>query len=206
MKTEKEAGVTRREFLSASLAAPALFLFDGAHGLEAFAGTREVAPTPACGDGEDITPAQGAGPFFKPRSPERRSLVEPRVEGDRIVLQGRVLSTRCKPVPRALVDFWHADASGVYDNSGYRFRGHQFTDAEGRYRVETVVPGLYLGRTRHFHVRVQVPNRSILTTQLYFPGEAGNKSDGIFNPKLLISLRDSVPVKSATFDFVLDIG
>jgi protocatechuate 3,4-dioxygenase beta subunit len=206
MKAEKEASVSRREFLSASIVIPAQFLFAATAGLEAFAGTRELEPTPACGDGDDPTPRQTAGPFFKPRSPERRSLFEPGMQGTRIVLQGQVLSTKCKPISRALVDFWHADANGVYDNAGYRLRGHQFTDAEGRYRVETVVPGLYPGRTRHFHVRVQAPSRPILTTQLYFPGEAGNKGDAIFNPKLAISLRDSAGGKAATFDFLLDVG
>ncbi|HEV8343805.1 MAG TPA: intradiol ring-cleavage dioxygenase [Candidatus Binatia bacterium] len=206
MKVEKEAGLNRREFLSASLAIPALVLSDATTGLQVFGGTREPEPTPACGDGDDITPSQTAGPFFKPRSPERRSLLEPGMQGTRIVLQGQVLSTKCKPISRALVDFWHANANGVYDNAGYRLRGHQFTDAEGRYRLETVVPGLYPGRTRHFHVRVQAASRPILTTQLYFSGEAGNKGDAIFNPKLAISLRDSAGGKAATFDFLLDVG
>jgi protocatechuate 3,4-dioxygenase beta subunit len=114
-----------------------------------------------------------------------------------------VRSTQCKPVPRAVVDFWHADASGAYDNTGYKLRGHQFTDDQGRYRLETILPGLYPGRTRHFHVRVQAPGRPVLTTQLYFPGEADNKRDSIFNPKLVISFRDSAS-KVAAFDFVLN--
>ena len=61
--------------------------------------------------------------------------------GTRIVLTGRVLSPGCKPLAGALLDFWHADDSGEYDNQGYRCRGHQFTDTDGRYRLETVVPG-----------------------------------------------------------------
>jgi protocatechuate 3,4-dioxygenase beta subunit len=207
MKTK--AGSTRRDFLSASLAVPALVLFETARCLEVFAAARELEPTPACGDGDDITPPQTAGPFFKPRSPERKSLLDPGIRGTRIVLEGLVRSTQCKPIPRALIDFWHADASGAYDNAGYRLRGHQFTDEAGRYRLETIVPGLYPGRTRHFHVRVarvQAPQRPVLTTQLYFPGEPGNKTDWIFNRKLLISLRDSTGGKAATFDFVLDVS
>jgi len=41
------------------------------------------------------------------------------------------------------------------------------------------VPGIYVGRTRHFHLKVQAPNRPLLTTQLYFPGEAVNARDPI---------------------------
>ncbi len=44
---------------------------------------------------------------------------------------------------------------------------------QGRYTLETIVPGEYPGRTQHIHVKVQAPNGPILTTQIYFPGVAG---------------------------------
>jgi protocatechuate 3,4-dioxygenase beta subunit len=165
-----------------------------------------MEPTPACADTDDITPPQTAGPFFKPRSPERKSLLEPGIQGSRIVLEGNIRSTKCKPVQGALLDFWQADGSGVYDNAGYRLRGHQFTDGAGRYRLETIVPGVYPGRTRHFHVRVQAPNRPALTTQLYFPGEPENKKDFIFNAKLVVAVGGAAGARTANFDFVLDLG
>ena len=84
--------------------------------------------------------------------------------GTRIVVEGSVLTTDCRPMPQALVDFWQADDRGQYDNAGYRLRGHQFTDDTGHYRLETIVPGLYPGRTRHIHVKVQAPNQPVLTT------------------------------------------
>ena len=205
MKIENNLGLTRREVLAASLTLPASILATG-FGFEAFAAGQELAPTPACSDGDDVTPPQTAGPFFKPRSPERASLLDPGMQGSKIVLEGRVRSTKCKPVPRALLDFWQADSSGVYDNTGHKLLGHQFTDDQGRYRLETIVPGLYPGRTRHFHVRVQAPSRPVLTTQLYFAGETENKRDRIFNPKLVISLRDSASSQVASFDFVLKIA
>jgi len=204
MKIENKCTLSRRQVILASLGVPVAVL-GRAYGLEP-AAAGELEPTPACSAGDDVTPSQTPGPFFKTRSPERKSLLEPVVHGSRIVLEGRVRSTKCKPVARALLDFWQADASGEYDNVGYLLRGHQFADDQGRYRLETIVPGLYPGRTRHLHVRVQAPNRPVLTTQLYFPGEAANKRDAIFNPKLVISARDSAGGKVADFDFVLDIG
>ena len=39
----------------------------------------------------------------------------------------------------------------------------------------------------------------MLTTQLYFPGEAQNASDGIFDEALLMDVKGT----RATFDFVL---
>ena len=170
---------------------------------EVTAQAQPLRPTPSCPDAPQPTPRQTEGPYFKPDSPRRESLLEPGISGVRIVVAGVVLSTSCQPVPRALIDFWHADSSGAYDNTGYRLRGHQFTDDQGRYRLETIVPGEYPGRTRHFHVRVQAPNRPVLTTQLYFPGEAGNGRDPIFNRDLVMRVQDAADGKAATFDFVL---
>jgi protocatechuate 3,4-dioxygenase beta subunit len=107
-------------------------------------------------------------------------------------------------VAGALVDFWHADDEGEYDNVGFRCRGHQFTDGKGRYRLETVIPGLYPGRTRHFHVKVQAPHGRVLTTQLYFPGEARNAHDGLYRSDLLMAIETAGTDRQARFHFVLD--
>ena len=42
----------------------------------------------------------------------------------------------CQPVANAVIELWHADAQGRYDNQGYRMRGHQLTDAMGRFSFE----------------------------------------------------------------------
>ena len=169
-------------------------------------GAQALAPTPECGDDDDQpTVAQTEGPYFTPGSPERISLLEPGMRGTPLVVTGTVLTTACRPVTRALVDFWQCDDAGVYDNRGFRLRGHQFTDAAGRYRLETILPGVYPGRTRHIHVKVQAPNQRVLTTQLYFPDEPGNARDGIFRRELVMDVQDSGNGKAASFDFVLNI-
>ena len=161
-----------------------------------------LEPTPACDDGDEPTPRQTEGPFFTPDSPERSMLREAGMAGAPITLAGIVLARSCRPVPGALVELWHADDSGEYDNVSYRFRGHQFTDGEGRYAFETIVPGLYPGRTRHFHLKFQAPDRPVLTTQFYFPGEPTNARDGIFDPRLLLEIDGSV----ARYATVLDLS
>jgi hypothetical protein len=168
-------------------------------------GGQTLPPTPACDDGDDPTPAQTEGPYFSTGSPERTSLLEPGLPGTRLTVTGAVLATDCRPVARALLDFWQADDGGQYDNQGYRLRGHQFTDAQGRYRLETVVPGVYPGRTRHIHVKVQAPNRPVLTTQLYFPGESENASDGIFRQELVMDVRTAADGRRGSFTFVLEV-
>src|SRR5215218_2116343 len=191
--------LTRRRLLQLGVALPLPLVLaacdDGGGGAAPSAGTAPgttaapattaaaaLPPTPACDGGDDPTPAQTEGPYFSPNSPGRASLLEAGLPGDRLTVAGTVLATDCRPVRRALLDFWHADA-------------------EGRFRLETIVPGLYPGRTRHIHVKVQAPDRPVLTTQLYFPGEPANASDGIFRQELLLD----VDGPRAAFTFVLEV-
>jgi protocatechuate 3,4-dioxygenase beta subunit len=160
--------------------------------------------TPECRDSDEVTLRQTEGPYFKPSSPERAELVEVGMAGQPIELVGFVLSRACKPLPGALLDFWQADDKGQYDNSGFRLRGHQFADAEGRYRLRSIVPGAYVGRTRHIHVKVQPRGGRLLTTQLYFPGEPKNRSDGLFRPELQLRTTRNAGLLAGRFDFVLD--
>jgi protocatechuate 3,4-dioxygenase beta subunit len=191
---------TRRRFLVAGAAATGLTL---ARPELAFG--QQLAPTPECKDSHEPTQRQTEGPFFKPRSPQRSDLRESGLRGEAIAISGLVLTRGCKPVANALVDLWHADGAGEYDNKGFRGRGHQFTDAEGRYRFVTVKPARYPGRTPHYHVKVQAANRPVLTTQLYFPNDPGNDRDPIFRKELVMRLVDGAP-PAVRFDFVLDIA
>ena len=195
---------SRREFLKVAAGLSALAA--GSRAVDAAAQAQPLRPTPSCPGSAAPTARQTEGPYFKPDSPLRASLLEPGIVGTQIVVTGTVLSTTCQPIARALIDVWHADDRGGYDNTGFRLRGHQFTDDQGRYRLETIVPGVYVGRTRHFHVKVQPPNRSVLTTQLYFPGEAVNARDPIFSPELVMRVTETTTGKAGTFDFVVDLG
>ena len=164
-----------------------------------------AAVLPACSSPAALTPAMTEGPYFKAGSPERASLIEPSLTGTKLILTGYVLGADCQPIPHALMDFWQANADGQYDNSGYTLRGHQFTDAAGHYQLQTVVPGLYPGRTEHIHVKVQAPNGPVLTTQLFFPGVASNETDSIFDPKLVITIQASGASLAATYNFVVNM-
>ncbi|HZP92050.1 MAG TPA: intradiol ring-cleavage dioxygenase [Burkholderiales bacterium] len=201
MSRDDRNNPARRRLLAAGLALPALMM-PGVR--ETFAQAGNLPATPACGDAP--TPKNMEGPFYKPRSPQRTSLLEPGIEGAKLMVTGYVLTKTCNPVQNAVLDFWHCDADGEYDNTGFRLRGHQFTDAAGRYRLETIVPGVYPGRTRHVHVKVQAADGPLLTTQLYFPGEPGNRSDFIFLPALLMNMSQANGTRLGRFDFVLDAG
>jgi protocatechuate 3,4-dioxygenase beta subunit len=162
------------------------------------------AQTTTVGQTLPLTVTETEGPYFKTNSPERTSLVDDGMQGTVLTISGQVLAQDGTPVANALLDFWQANAGGNYDNSGYTMRGHQYTDANGYYALTTVVPGLYPGRTRHIHVKVQAPGNPILTTQLFFPNEPRNTTDGIFDPSLVLNTATNPDgTESATFNFVV---
>ncbi|GAA2379426.1 carbohydrate-binding protein [Dactylosporangium salmoneum] len=198
--------ITRKQLLKSALAAaPLPILLAGGPTLARAAGSdaAPLDPTPMCDDGDE-THEQIEGPYFKPNSPARTAIADG-LPGTRLTLSGFVFGIACQPIANALLDFWQADNSGAYDNTGFRLRGHQFSDARGAFTLSTIVPGLYPGRTRHIHVKVQAPNHPVLTTQLYFPGEPRNSTDTLYDPALLMTVRTVGSGREASFDFVLNV-
>lgn len=138
------------------------------------------------GDFTDIglctaTPEQMAGPFPSPKLIERRDVTEGK-PGRPFRLGAQVVDATCKPVPGAVLEIWHCDATGDYsayidDNTGGTdlgegttfLRGYQVADANGIVEFHTIYPGWYTGRTVHIHTRVHVDDQLKLTTQWYFP-------------------------------------
>ena len=160
-----------------------------------------LAPPLAC---TRAIPELTEGPFYTPQTPLRTNLREPDTSGRPLVVQGLVLSPDCRPIGGAVVDIWHADEHGRYDNSGFRYRGHQYTDAAGAFRFETIRPVRYTGRTPHIHVKVQGPSTRLLTTQLYFPDlPRENARDSIYHDDLLLDLSRTPQGWLGRFDFVL---
>ncbi|MFA5309825.1 MAG: hypothetical protein WC370_10140 [Dehalococcoidales bacterium] len=153
----------------------------------------------------DLTAAVEEGPYYKEGSPERQAIAAPGTPGTKLVLAGRVLDRRGRPVAHAWLDFWHADGHGRYDNAGFNLRGHQFTDKEGRYRLETVRPHEYLFRAPHVHVKVRASEKApIITTQLFFPRESRNVTDPIFEKLTVVDVKDMAEGQTAAFDFVVE--
>jgi protocatechuate 3,4-dioxygenase beta subunit len=194
--------LTRRSMLGSAVAVGGLSITSR---ISSRASAQGLVPTPECRDSSDPTPEGGEGPFYIPRSPERSDLIETSSNARIVELQGLVLSRSCRPVANALLDLWQADEHGVYDNLGFRYRAHIFSDEQGNYRFRTVLPGLYETRTRHFHMKVLAPKSSVLTTQLYFPDEQRNRYDLAYMPELLMRVSEKPHVLTTRFDFVLDL-
>jgi protocatechuate 3,4-dioxygenase beta subunit len=127
------------------------------------------------------TTRDAEGPYFEAGSPRRvlriAELDEP---GVRFLLEGRLRGPDCRtPLRGYTLDVWQADAAGNYyqsATSGYRLRGKVVSDSDGRYRLETVLPGRYGDaagiRPAHLHAKILTPQgNTLLTTQIYFAGD-----------------------------------
>lgn len=143
------------------------------------------------------TPAMTEGPFYPDRLPADRDADlatvagrPTRAAGRLLYVSGRVLDARGQPIANARIELWQANAHGRYIHSAdtdasrapdpnFQGYGALATDAEGRYRIRTVLPGPYPGRTRHLHFNF-AGGRAKLTTQMFFEGERGNEDDGVY--------------------------
>ena len=120
-------------------------------------------------------------------------------QGQRIIVTGRVLDDRGRPVPHTVIEIWQANAAGRYVHSAdnwdapldpnFTGAGRVVTDAEGRYRFVTVRPGAYpwgnhhnAWRPAHIHLSLLGPAFATrLVTQMYFPDDPLIEIDPIAN-------------------------
>lgn len=176
------------------------------------------------------TPPQQLGPFYpvvRPLDQDADLTMldghSERASGDLLDVFGMVRDFDGNPVAGATLDLWQANAIGRYDHGGDtrdelpldpHFQGSAklTTDAEGRYRFRTILPGIYgFGgsmRPRHIHFTVD-GKQSRLTTQMYFPGEKENAIEDIKEDSMLVAKRvDPLEGKVAAlnWDVVLPFG
>ncbi|WP_261395347.1 intradiol ring-cleavage dioxygenase [Salipiger bermudensis] len=128
-----------------------------------------------------VMPEVTEGPYYLDERLMRADITEDR-EGVPLRLQMQVVTADCQPVPEARVDLWHCDAQGNYsgyatqgsegtnDTSDETFlRGTQISDDSGLVSFDTIYPGWYRGRTTHIHYKVYLDERTVLTSQIFFP-------------------------------------
>ncbi|MBK7086701.1 MAG: hypothetical protein IPH53_19435 [Flavobacteriales bacterium] len=132
----------------------------------------DAAPAGGC----DPTTDDILGPYYLPGSPVTTLVAQPGEPGDRLFLSGTVLSNCTTPVEGAMVEVWQANDAAVYDTSqAFNLRATFYSDANGQYAFETIMPGAYLNgnqyRPRHIHFRVNKVGFPELITQLYFDGD-----------------------------------
>lgn len=145
------------------------------------------------------------GPFYKEDAPFKQRLGEG-IEGERLIITGKVMDMRCQPLKGAILDIWQANSTGEYDNKGFTLRGKVNTNNDGVYLIDTIIPKEYgqgdITRPGHIHLKVGVPNQPTLTTQLYFEGDP--YLTDLEDKSLIMKITDSNGTKKAKFDFVIE--
>jgi catechol 1,2-dioxygenase len=172
------------------------------------------------------------GPYYRFGAPFLAQLAGPEEAGERLAVSGTVLSADCRtPIANALVEVWQANGAGLYDTQTpgnytdkgrFHLRGMLYTDAQGRYRIETVMPGRYpvppnlpgleqyggITRPAHIHFRVMEALHVPVTLQLYFAGDPHIAEDtwASQHQDNVIALEADGQGRRGTFDIVLARG
>jgi catechol 1,2-dioxygenase len=199
-------------------------------------GATVVGSLPSLAGANDcsLTEQEILGPMYNFGAPMFQvKLADDDEPGQKLMLRGSILSEDCRtPLPGTLIEIWQANDAGDYDKKQpgdflepsppFHLRGMLRADAQGRYEIQTVVPGAYpippdvpgleqyggLTRARHIHIKVLPFLNFPLTTQLYFKGDEHLATDpwGAHKPSLALDLKQDSEFMIAEFDFVLGTG
>lgn len=144
------------------------------------------------------------GPYYVPEAPRVEPTgalpVRPDERGIPLTFSGLVTDVDGTPLPEGKVEVWHADYYGLYSHfepgvPEWNLRGTIHLNQEGRFAVRTIRPAAYeiptagacgqlvraagwhAWRPAHIHVKVSAPGYQLLTSQLYFSGDAHTDDD-----------------------------
>jgi hydroxyquinol 1,2-dioxygenase len=158
---------------------------------------------------DGATPNTLAGPFYRDDVPEvaNGANLSRDCIGVPMDLHGRITALDGAPVAAAMVEVWHANALGRYENQDpdlqpeFNLRGRLRTDATGRFDLTTIKPrgyalpedgpvgrllnglGLRLERPAHIHFRVTAPGFDVLTTHIFDRADPAITRDALFGVK-----------------------
>lgn len=185
--------------------------------------------------GRDGSKGTIEGPFYAPGAPEFGAEgTLPMRDGEKgtpLTFHGQVRSADGTPLGGSVVDIWHCDDDGFYAQFApglpeWNLRGRFVTDADGNFRVHTIKPAPYqiptdgatgaliraaqwhAWRPAHLHLKVSADGHQLVTTQLYFPGDAHNEDDiaSAVKPELMLDPKESGDGIDVEYDFVLAAG
>jgi protocatechuate 3,4-dioxygenase beta subunit len=178
--------------------------WDGAAGADAAGAGGDGAAADAASGACAPTEADALGPFFEAGAPMRAMIADDTEPGERLALACTVVDPECAPIAGVLVDIWQADRAGVYHDAGieYRLRGQVTTDPDGRFAIDTIVPGNYtiapgVWRPAHLHFMLARPGFTTVATQIYFAGDPylqpndGCGTCGSDDPERIVTLSGS---------------
>ena len=142
-----------------------------------------------------VSPYCTIGPFFPASFVEgREDLTRYRggtARGQHIALSGRILQEGGVPTRNTILEIWQADAKGIFRHPndprngdadpGFAGWGRARTDAEGWYKIKTVLPGSYDARCPHANLMILAIGltRRLVTTVFF-----SDDPDAVHDPVL----------------------
>jgi protocatechuate 3,4-dioxygenase beta subunit len=178
-------------------------------------GPAQTVPSPTA-ELKRVTP-QPYGPFYRPGAPFRGKLSVPGEPGTTFILSGRVWAFDTKrPLPGAVLDFWHVDMQEKYSNgvTDFRNRGRLVSSESGYYELEGIRPIPYrpdpngnFWRCAHYHLVAVCPGYQPLVTEIHFQGDP-KRNDPMYRVENAIAVEDKkingTSFQSGVFDIVLE--
>lgn len=181
---------------------------------------------------QGATPNTVTGPFYRADAPELPlgSDLSRDGKGERLRVSGQVTDVEGRGLPGAVIEVWHANAAGIYENQQpdcqpeFNLRGRLRADRKGRFDFLTVKPGGYalpsdgpvgrlmaalgcpLERPAHVHFRVTAPGHQTLTTHIFDRADPAIGRDAIFGvrPELLADFR-AIRTGTGAREHLLDV-
>ena len=129
------------------------------------------------------------GPYYFENAPIRNIIAHQDEPGQRLFISGRIMQDNCEyPISGSMIEVWHPNDAGCYsivedcntgnpENDYFNLRGKFFSDVNGYYYFESILPGHYGTRPRHVHIKITTPNGEVLISQLYFENDPFCETD-----------------------------
>jgi protocatechuate 3,4-dioxygenase beta subunit len=156
----------------------------------------------------NVTESSALGPFYTDDAPEigDGETIARSGKGEPVLVRGRVLDVRGKPVAGALIEAWETDGEGRYDTQCANraepdYRGHLRAGDDGTFTFSAVKPVSYsiptdgpagemlralrrgTMRPAHLHLRLSAPGHRTLATSIYSAGDPYLFEDAVFGAK-----------------------
>ncbi|MDB3868801.1 hypothetical protein N9263_01915, partial [Candidatus Marinimicrobia bacterium] len=129
------------------------------------------------------------GPYYFEDAPFRSVIAHANEPGQRLFISGNIKQNDCEnSISGSLIEIWQANDEGCYgivedcdtgnpENDYFNLRGKFFSDVNGDYTFESILPGYYGSRPRHIHIKITTPDEEVLVSQLYFENDPYCEND-----------------------------
>ena len=131
----------------------------------------------------NLTTEDILGPYYFEDVPFRNIIAHEEEPRERLFISGKVKQNDCEnSISGSLIEIWQANDDGCYgiiedcdtgnpENDYFNLRGKFFSDINGDYTFESILPGYYGSRPRHIHIKITTPDEEVLVSQLYFEND-----------------------------------